>query len=1107
MEKGATQVLTLSRIFLHNWQKFSLTVIEVDGSLYLTGLNSTGKSTILDAMQVVLLADLKLIKFNSSVQDVSERTIDSFVRGDIRRTRFLRPGDCVGYIALEFTDTKTSSKKVLGCHIEAGPTIGPNGLRTYFLMRSALDIDVLMPLGEALSRSQLRQALESRRLGRTFSVVKEYQAVLLDELGGLNESFFDLFRRALSFKPITDIGAFVEQWVLDERPMDLTKFQLIIKRLDDLRNALRLVQEKIALLSQVVAAQEEYRAFMQRQVTFMVLHALLQEVHAHRHVETTLAQCSEVRLQVQQEEERLVSMEAELKQIEALRDERERRFYSLDVTKQLRALEEEIRQRNREADAIRIRWHGLRSDLISSAASLSPLQTSSLLQDDEQRNIGAWLARTEALPERGLLSADVASTLDHVIEVLNSAQKRVERRMYGIDTRLQEVQREAQEREQQIRRLREYGTSYKDEVEQVRRLLEPILGVRPPVLCELVEVPDQRWQNAVEAMLGERRFYIVVPPADFTDALHCLVEAQHHRQIYNVGVLNLARAIQERSRAHPRSLAVQVSTEHPELRAYLDSVLGGIITCESALELENYRRAVTADVMYYSEWALRAIPPRSYQIWYVGKRALRSQLEAHEQVLEALRKEYVELKVQQSQANEVTTLLSSWHQLSLLRQRLNDPLDDSELRAQLAVLTQQLASLDVSEASILEEEVKRLRTAIAQQEQEIRLLHGALGGLSTSLKDSERAMQMAEQAYRERVSEGEEVLKHYPEVEQAARELLTERVRQPDLSQAIAKVAATMQRYQTTMNDALRALQTLGDRYNVQYQFGGNATDLNDQRYAEKLGQLSTFDLPTVNSDIASAQRDAEEELREHIVHVLRENIYRAQRKLDQLSEALRPIPFQNERYRFRWFPAEDIQEFYNLVMDSQQLGTASLFNSLFSADHAETLERFFAALTYQGVNVAEQKLRERLADYRSYMTYDVEVQRGNERWVRLSKMMGTTSGGETQTPFYLAIAASFVQLYRILDEEKYRHSRATIRLAVFDEAFNRMDQHRIAMVLDLFHRFGLQVITATPLERCEYLAPRMCTSLVLTAISDERVMIEDYRNYAARLEELDGDH
>ena len=46
---------------------------------------------------------------------------------------------------------------------------------------------------------------------------------------------------------------------------------------------------------------------------------------------------------------------------------------------------------------------------------------------------------------------------------------------------------------------------------------------------------------------------------------------------------------------------------------------------------------------------------------------------------------------------------------------------------------------------------------------------------------------------------------------------------------------------------------------------------------------------------------------------------------------------------------------------------------------------------------------------------------------------------------------------------------------------------------------FGLQIITATPLERCEYIVPKLCTSLVLTRVGD-RVLIEPYRNYAARL-------
>jgi uncharacterized protein YPO0396 len=108
---------------------------------------------------------------------------------------------------------------------------------------------------------------------------------------------------------------------------------------------------------------------------------------------------------------------------------------------------------------------------------------------------------------------------------------------------------------------------------------------------------------------------------------------------------------------------------------------------------------------------------------------------------------------------------------------------------------------------------------------------------------------------------------------------------------------------------------------------------------------------------------------------------------------------------------------------------------------------------------------------------------------------MGQTSGGETQTPFYVTIAASFAQLYHINE----RHQRPTIRLVAFDEAFSKMDQDRIGATLELLQSFGLQIITATPLERCEYLVPHICTNLVLTAVGDT-VLVEPYRNYAARL-------
>jgi hypothetical protein len=44
------------------------------------------------------------IEFNKLAQDHSERNLDSYVRGKIGEDRWLRPGNTVAYVALEFSD-------------------------------------------------------------------------------------------------------------------------------------------------------------------------------------------------------------------------------------------------------------------------------------------------------------------------------------------------------------------------------------------------------------------------------------------------------------------------------------------------------------------------------------------------------------------------------------------------------------------------------------------------------------------------------------------------------------------------------------------------------------------------------------------------------------------------------------------------------------------------------------------------------------------------------------------------------------------------------------------------------------------------------------------
>ncbi|NJP07748.1 MAG: hypothetical protein HC837_20085 [Chloroflexaceae bacterium] len=317
-----------------------------------------------------------------------------------------------------------------------------------------------------------------------------------------------------------------------------------------------------------------------------------------------------------------------------------------------------------------------------------------------------------------------------------------------------------------------------------------------------------------------------------------------------------------------------------------------------------------------------------------------------------------------------------------------------------------------------------------------------------------------------------------------------------DWDEAIQQAQQLAREIEAQTNPGHSAADPGGTAYNTRYQFAAQAADPDEQRYAEEEQRLTATELPHFREQIQQAQREAEEELREHVLHRLREQILVARQQLERINDALARLEFHGERYRFISQPAEERRAFYELIDGTHRIGPGSLFQSEFYAEHKEDFDQLYAALTHTPQSEREQRELEHLTDYRRYLSYDIQVTHGDGRTSNLSKIIGQTSGGETQTPFYLTIAASFVQLYHIHD----RNGRPTIRLVAFDEAFSKMDQDRIGATLDLFQQFGLQIITATPLERCEYLVPKICTTLVLTAVSDT-VLIEPYRNYDARLE------
>ena len=73
----------LKRIVLINWHYFTFETLELDTINFLTGKNGAGKTTVIDAIQLLMLGDTTGHFFNKSATDKSSRTLNGYLRCEI----------------------------------------------------------------------------------------------------------------------------------------------------------------------------------------------------------------------------------------------------------------------------------------------------------------------------------------------------------------------------------------------------------------------------------------------------------------------------------------------------------------------------------------------------------------------------------------------------------------------------------------------------------------------------------------------------------------------------------------------------------------------------------------------------------------------------------------------------------------------------------------------------------------------------------------------------------------------------------------------------------------------------------------------------------------
>ena len=269
---------------------------------------------------------------------------------------------------------------------------------------------------------------------------------------------------------------------------------------------------------------------------------------------------------------------------------------------------------------------------------------------------------------------------------------------------------------------------------------------------------------------------------------------------------------------------------------------------------------------------------------------------------------------------------------------------------------------------------------------------------------------------------------------------------------------------------------------------------MDNDEFEQERKLLEESELPKYREKIKAARESAMEQFQNDFLAKLKSSIDQVQDQVKSLNKALRQTQFGADQYQFRADRNPDYAEYYDMIMAPELMeGEGGLFALPFQQKYGPLIEELFSRVAMSDdtqLNARKQsELQqniEQYTDFRTYLKFDLETTDQNGSKQMLSKTLNTKSGGETQTPFYIAVLASFAQLYQVNNVSPLASN--TVRLVVFDEAFNKMDSDHIVESVRLLRKMGLQAIICTPPDKVQDIMPMADRTLL--------VMKKEYRMY-----------
>ena len=1073
------------RMCLNNWGGITHQILEFHEYVNLfSGMSGSGKSTVMDAIQVILYGSISSNFLNKAADDArNKRSVLSYLRGEQKDGTANRAGkDFCSVIALEIEDTGSHMASCVGLAFEIRKNDTEIRKMIYFSHTGNMpEQGYLTQAGYPYTNQEIRKLVEERAAGtqnrgrndvnRIYPSKEAYTNALYDNLLGYidGKRFHVMEKSAIALKMTDGTGQFIKDYMFPKNDGDIIgKISEQLGAYRDIQEKIKDMRQRIALLTQVQQAGQRKTAVS---ADILRSRAMIQCVEVIE-LQNKIAVNTE---EIQNAAQELVRLEDAAKRMEV----------------EMADIDGELIQVSAELKASDV---GIKQDQLKELIKLQQMYAA----DSEQwhkitKGLGKW-EQDEIVtdyitnPMLNRIAAFCKGKVDE--DLCQNLRKNIQDAKTSIDEVLEEYNEQRRDLEKEIREL----TRLVDDMQNDRKPYPPVLKearaalerrltdsygrvIKVNIFADLFNVEDAAWKNAIEGRLGRLKYSLVTEPKYAQDAARIFREMKKYEE---VELINTDAVLKQKLFVEENSLYEAVKTDISYMDVCLKRYLGRIQKCYTIEELEHVRDGVTPDCYSYSNFIFRHLRKADYEKHAcIGTKVSKAKLETYCEKLQERKKEYAKVKqvVDQLKAAAGFEDLNNDTTYFIRLSKAGKELD--KVTGEITALRQEIARIIEGEFKELQERKDRLtekkeNKRIEQSQNQNRINE-------YTRKKSHREGELKTLALD--LEEKNAVYKTDIQIEEEVRRQLETRSSQTVRSKLSTQINSLEEKEQ----EEIETLQNARNRFNREYPSVGFSGAEKENTVYERLLQDYQSDYePKYENEFEKQCSLIYKSLRENVIATIHGDINAAKRHTHEINRLLRETNFADSTYQIKIEPARDEKgQFYEMLtapeLDSKNIGTdmtegqISLGEDTFYQKYEQKIKLLtdkFMPLREEDGRIREQRIRdmEEYADYRNYLSFSMyeQVTDENGTVVRenyVDEMAGLDSGGEGQNPKYVALLAGFAMLY---NTQSSRDSK--IKLVLLDEAFSKMDQERSAVCLKYARKMDLQLIVCVPDERLQSL-------------------------------------